>query len=252
MCSTSFSFGDVIWKCKTCQVGDETCVVCQACFQGGEHEGHDVSFYISRQNDGGCCDCGDESAWAASGFCHRHGKEFLPSEAVPAAILPTACSILGELFASLNAFSQELASPDTPRQSLVQLQHLAAAFQWVANTCKAFDGLCPVVSDLLCGRHEQWCANPGLAARPHGSKPMLDLLLLGDLQMRRRCPMLPRALHVLYLRLLTNADFKAAFAAAYVGSYTELAEHFCQSDQASEEALFSSQISVCSFSCGTC
>jgi hypothetical protein len=49
VCSKTFSHGDVIWKCRTCQVGDDTCVVCQACFQDGMHEGHDVSFYISRQ-----------------------------------------------------------------------------------------------------------------------------------------------------------------------------------------------------------
>ena len=51
VCSKTFSHGDVIWKCRTCQVGDDTCVVCQACFQDADHEGHDVSFYISwRQN----------------------------------------------------------------------------------------------------------------------------------------------------------------------------------------------------------
>ena len=49
VCSKTFSHGDVIWKCRTCQVGDDTCVVCQACFQDGDHRGHDVSFYISRQ-----------------------------------------------------------------------------------------------------------------------------------------------------------------------------------------------------------
>ena len=49
VCSKTFSHGDVIWKCRTCQVGDDTCVVCQACFQDADHQGHDVSFYISRQ-----------------------------------------------------------------------------------------------------------------------------------------------------------------------------------------------------------
>ena len=67
VCSKTFSYGDVIWKCKTCQVGDDTCVICQSCFQDGDHDGHDVSFYISRQTDGGCCDCGDESAWERKG-----------------------------------------------------------------------------------------------------------------------------------------------------------------------------------------
>ena len=44
VCSVTFSFGDIVWKCKTCQVGDETCVVCQACYQAGDHAGHDVAF----------------------------------------------------------------------------------------------------------------------------------------------------------------------------------------------------------------
>lgn len=93
VCSKTFSHGDVIWKCHTCQVGDDTCVVCQACFQDADHEGHDVSFYISRQADGGCCDCGDSGAWDPSGFCSRHGRlqttpELLGS--IPEAILPSA------------------------------------------------------------------------------------------------------------------------------------------------------------------
>ena len=49
VCTRTFSLGDVIWKCRTCQVGDETCVVCQECFQNGDHKGHDVSFYVSIQ-----------------------------------------------------------------------------------------------------------------------------------------------------------------------------------------------------------
>ena len=27
------------------------------------------------QQAGGCCDCGDEDAWDANGFCHRHGQD---------------------------------------------------------------------------------------------------------------------------------------------------------------------------------
>ena len=29
-CGRGFQKGDVIWKCKTCAIGDDTCVVCQA------------------------------------------------------------------------------------------------------------------------------------------------------------------------------------------------------------------------------
>eukprot|EP00965_Chrysotila_dentata_P030228 1005721-Pleurochrysis_carterae.AAC.2 len=67
VCCATFSRGDVIWKCKTCAVGDDTCVVCQECFQDADHTGHDVFFWISRHTDGGCCDCGDESAWSPAG-----------------------------------------------------------------------------------------------------------------------------------------------------------------------------------------
>ena len=79
VCSKTFSHGDVIWKCRTCQVGDDTCVVCQACFQDGDHEGHDVSFYISRQESAalapGTHPCSHFflphlTVHAACGFCH--------------------------------------------------------------------------------------------------------------------------------------------------------------------------------------
>ena len=79
VCTRTFSLGDVIWKCRTCQVGDDTCVVCQACFQDGDHEGHDVSFYISRQESPalapGTHHCSHFflphlTVHAACGFCH--------------------------------------------------------------------------------------------------------------------------------------------------------------------------------------
>ena len=55
---------------------------------------------------------------------------------------------------------------------------------------------------------------------------------------------LPRTLHNLYLRLLTNSDFKHAFAERYAANYTQLAAQFCHPSQKLDEALFSSQISV--------
>lgn len=51
---------------------DETCVLCNECYQQSAHPGHDVYFYHSAA--GGCCDCGDADAWCPDGFCTRHGK----------------------------------------------------------------------------------------------------------------------------------------------------------------------------------
>ncbi len=52
---------------------DETCVLCNQCFIGSNHSGHEVFFY--RTLSGGCCDCGDPEAWNENGFCKDHGAE---------------------------------------------------------------------------------------------------------------------------------------------------------------------------------
>ena len=51
---------DTVYVCQ-----DETCVICNECYQSSAHEGHDVYFY--RSVVGGCCDCGDPDAWEESG-----------------------------------------------------------------------------------------------------------------------------------------------------------------------------------------
>jgi Putative zinc finger in N-recognin (UBR box) len=59
-CGYVFKRGDIAWNCKTCQA-DQTCVICDDCFQKSNHEGHEV--YFHRTTPGGCCDCGDFEAW---------------------------------------------------------------------------------------------------------------------------------------------------------------------------------------------
>eukprot|EP00967_Tisochrysis_lutea_P122375 scaffold202456_cov28-Tisochrysis_lutea.AAC.10 len=39
VCSRTFSCGDVIWKCRTCSIGDDTCVVCQVSLAGSAQSG---------------------------------------------------------------------------------------------------------------------------------------------------------------------------------------------------------------------
>jgi len=68
-CGYQFKRGDICWNCRTCQV-DNTCVLCDACFQASDHTGHHVLFH--QAGIGGCCDCGDSEAWAPSGCCLRH------------------------------------------------------------------------------------------------------------------------------------------------------------------------------------
>ena len=65
-CGYIFKLGDIAWNCRTCEV-DSTCVQCDAYFRRSDHEGHEVFFH--RTTPGGCCDCGDEEAWADAGCC---------------------------------------------------------------------------------------------------------------------------------------------------------------------------------------
>ncbi|CAM9192647.1 unnamed protein product [Ascophyllum nodosum] len=69
VCGYVFKRGDIAWNCRRCQV-DSTCVQCDACFRRSDHTGHPV--YFHRTAPGGCCDCGDEEAWAEAGCCDRH------------------------------------------------------------------------------------------------------------------------------------------------------------------------------------
>ena len=68
VCAKTLSTGDVAWKCETCEK-DPTCIICQECFELGDHKGHKVWL---KRNVGGCCDCGDPDAWAEEGFCKKH------------------------------------------------------------------------------------------------------------------------------------------------------------------------------------
>ena len=103
VCQYQFLKNDIAWICKTCQ-SDETCVMCNVCFQDSSHEGHEVFFYHSQM--GGCCDCGDAAAWMPSGFCTRHGRVHPnPLDFVPQDILSRGSSLLKELVKEFVSFA---------------------------------------------------------------------------------------------------------------------------------------------------
>ncbi|KJE91113.1 ubiquitin ligase E3 [Capsaspora owczarzaki ATCC 30864] len=59
----------VAYRCKTCGLSPCTSI-CAACFEKGNHVGHDYSMF--RSFTGGACDCGDSGVMKASGFCADH------------------------------------------------------------------------------------------------------------------------------------------------------------------------------------
>lgn len=67
-CARAFGNGDSVYQCKDCQF-DETCVICQDCFNPLDHVGHNVNVYRLRGTSGGICDCGDPEAFTTELHC---------------------------------------------------------------------------------------------------------------------------------------------------------------------------------------
>ena len=101
-CGKIFKSGEIIWHCRTCQ-SDDTCVLCQECFDGGDHTGHEVFFH--RTKAGGCCDCGDLEAWKLEGCCARHRGAAPADESAPALpdeLAGAARAVIGEVVRALS------------------------------------------------------------------------------------------------------------------------------------------------------
>jgi hypothetical protein len=102
VCQYQFKKNDIVWICRQCEA-DETCVLCNDCFQGSNHQGHEVYFYHS--TTGGCCDCGDPCAWKPEGFCHRHGRSTQdPLLGFPGDIHESATRVVSKLVHGIVAF----------------------------------------------------------------------------------------------------------------------------------------------------
>ena len=274
---------------------------------------------MSRLPDGGCCDCGDESAWARSGFCKRHGRLSTSAEllaAVPDPIFAAARVIYQVILSTLDqtraaAESGLRVSDANGHAGAVHLRRdrlnrLAWAIEWLTTTCASFNGLCCLATSALCApadtlkratdasamadhtlrsavtsqaivsalviARQVECAPVGLGesaaaaaaaeeradavATSGGARStVMDRLLLCDVHLRElfdgsgmradsmHAPSLSIALQALYLRLLTNLEFKRAFAAAYATNYVALANAFMRTHH-DDMLLFASQISV--------
>ncbi|WBW73165.1 N-end-recognizing protein, UBR ubiquitin-protein ligase E3 Ubr1 [Schizosaccharomyces osmophilus] len=71
-CGRIFKKGEVFYRCKTCSI-DSNSALCVKCFRATNHHGHETSFTISA-GSGGCCDCGNPSAWIRDMPCKIHNS----------------------------------------------------------------------------------------------------------------------------------------------------------------------------------
>ncbi|GAB2263939.1 hypothetical protein Droror1_Dr00026073 [Drosera rotundifolia] len=93
VCGAIWGKDEIAFCCRTCE-HDPTCAICVPCFQNGNHEDHDYSIIYTV---GGCCDCGDETAWNPEGFCanHRGSEKMQP---LPENVAQAVGPVLDSLF----------------------------------------------------------------------------------------------------------------------------------------------------------
>ncbi|XP_015582790.1 E3 ubiquitin-protein ligase PRT6 [Ricinus communis] len=105
VCGAVWGNNDIAYRCRTCE-HDPTCAICVPCFQNGNHKDHDYSIIYT---GGGCCDCGDVTAWKREGFCSSHkGAEQI--QPLPEEYANSVGPVLDALF---SCWKKKLVSAET-------------------------------------------------------------------------------------------------------------------------------------------
>ncbi|XP_062095624.1 E3 ubiquitin-protein ligase PRT6 [Humulus lupulus] len=203
VCGSIWGQNDIAYRCKTCE-HDPTCAICVPCFQNGNHEDHDYSVIYT---GGGCCDCGDVTAWKREGFCSKHkGAEQiqpLPDE--------YANSVGPVLDALLVCWKKKLMNAETT------FKENSRANERVTDRKKVATELTFVVVQMLlefCKQSESLLSF--ISKRVYSSPGLLEILVRAE---RFVHDTVVKDLHELLLKLLGEPHFKYEFAKVFLGYY---------------------------------
>lgn len=203
VCGSVWGHNDIAYRCRTCE-NDPTCAICATCFQNGSHNNHDYSVIYT---GGGCCDCGDETAWKREGFCSKHkGSEQIQplSENLANSVGP----VLDALFACWNnklLSAESIGQKDArSNDTLVVLQKMSNELTFVVvemllEFCKSSESLLSFVSRRIIS-----------------SRGLLDILVKAERFVDQD---VMKKLHDLFLKLIGDPVFKSEFAKAFVSYY---------------------------------
>ncbi|KAG6769474.1 hypothetical protein POTOM_025112 [Populus tomentosa] len=203
VCGAVWGHNDIAYRCQTCE-HDPTCAICVPCFQNGNHKDHDYSIIYT---GGGCCDCGDVTAWKREGFCSKHkGAEQiqpLPEE--------FARSVGPVLDALLGCWKNKLVSADTISQKNPNAADRAAMGKKIANRLTF-----AVVEMLLefCKCSESLLSF--VSRRVISLGGLLEILVRSE---RFLSEGVVKKLHELLLKLLGEPIFKYEFAKEFLRYY---------------------------------
>ncbi|XP_043711855.1 E3 ubiquitin-protein ligase PRT6-like [Telopea speciosissima] len=203
VCGAVWGLNDIAYRCRTCEL-DQTCAICVPCFQNGNHKDHDYSIMYT---GGGCCDCGDVTAWKREGFCSKHkGTEQI--QPLPEKIAKSVGLVLDVLFIHWkdSLFFAETNSRRNPREG----DHVSGYGKFANELTLA------VVEMLLefCKHSESLLSF--ISRGVFLAVGLLDILVRAE---RFLDTMVVKKLHELLLKLLVDPIFKYEFAKVIVNYY---------------------------------
>lgn len=203
VCGSVWGNNDIAFRCRTCE-HDPTCAICVPCFRNGNHQGHDYSIIYTA---GGCCDCGDETAWKREGFCSKHkGAEQI--QPLPENIASAVGPILECLFI---VWRSKLVSAETVWKENQRANENDIVCRKMANE------LTFVVVEMLlefCKHSESLLSF--ISSRVISLVGLLEILLRAE---RFLSEVVVKKLQELLLKLLAEPVFKYEFAKVFLSYY---------------------------------
>ncbi|KAL6528690.1 hypothetical protein OROMI_029335 [Orobanche minor] len=209
VCGAIWGKDDIAYRCRSCE-HDPTCAICVPCFQKGNHKDHDYSVIYT---GGGCCDCGDITAWKREGFCSEHkGVEQIPP--LPKHFAESLGPVLDLL---LNYWKEKLLSAKIVSEGSPRVVSHAAELEKVAEE------LTSTVVDMLldfCKHSESLLSF--ISQRVYSSSGLLDILLRTERFVMNG--VVVGKLHELLMKMLSEPIFKYEFAKVFVLYYPTIVD----------------------------
>ncbi|KAG9159191.1 hypothetical protein Leryth_018168 [Lithospermum erythrorhizon] len=203
VCGAVWGNNDIAYRCRTCE-HDPTCAICVPCFLNGNHKDHDYSIIYT---GGGCCDCGDVTAWKREGFCSKHrGAEQI--QPLPEKFSNSMGPVLDSL---LHFWKKKLLFSESIFQRSPQIDDHPVEWKNVADELTS-----SVVEMLLefCQHSESLLSF--ISQRVFSAVGLLDILLRAE---RLLNDDVVRKLHELLLKFLGEPQFKYEFAKIFLNYY---------------------------------
>ncbi|XP_039021943.1 E3 ubiquitin-protein ligase PRT6-like isoform X1 [Hibiscus syriacus] len=203
VCGAVWGSNDIAYRCRTCE-HDPTCAICVPCFQNGNHKDHD---YSTIYTGGGCCDCGDETAWKQEGFCSKHkGSEQIQplGDSIAKSVGPVLDALFicwkNKLFAAERVFHENTRATNRGAEQRKAANELTyVVVEMLIEFCKYSDSLLSFV-----------------ARRVISLDGLLDFLVRAEKFVGDG---VAKKLHELLLKLLADPVFKNEFSKAFLSYY---------------------------------